>query len=108
MVLPLIPLFLGAAALGLSGFSLYTQHNQRQVYKQENEVTNEFKQGYSDYLSRQGRKLNPARSWKAYDSSIAHNNMNMLNSQLQSFNTAQNMGKQMYSLYNTGHHSRWL
>lgn len=92
MPLPLlVPLLLAAAGTGLGAYSLYNQHKQREVYQKDSEVTEEFKKGTQDYLAKQGRSINPARSWKAYDHSLLQNSVNFGNSVISSGNTLSGM-----------------
>lgn len=69
MPLPLVPILAaaGIAGLGISGVSnLYGQHVQRRLYRRQEKAYRSLNDGYSRYLAKEGKSINPNRSWTSY------------------------------------------
>lgn len=70
MVVPLIPVALaalGALGLGVSaGSNLYRQSLQRNLYGSQANAYKNLHEGYSKYLAKHGRQINPDRAWASY------------------------------------------
>lgn len=86
-----IPAILGAIMLGGLAISaasnLYQQHNQRDVYENEERANRNLYGGYQNYLSRQGRTVNPNKSWNSYFGSAEKARVNLANSRAASVGT---------------------
>lgn len=94
MVIPIIPLLIGASFATSAGANLYSQHNQRRVaraseayYRRQEQAYRSMENGYNRYLARQGRRANPDRSWLSYYGAAQHNRL-MSYSEAQSLNNS--------------------
>lgn len=110
-----VPLLLGAMLAGLatSGTAnLYSQWNQRKLYRKELSAYENLDKGYRTYLSRHGRSINPDRAWTSYYGQAERARNNITNSYAGSIGTVggtvgagAGFGR---GLFSGGKTSRWL
>lgn len=62
---PLVVAGLGGLALS-GGANLYAQHINRQLYRRQIDAYRKAYAGYSRYLARHGRRINPTRGYLNY------------------------------------------
>lgn len=83
-----LPALIGLAGLGISaGANLYTQYNQRKLYREQANAYRRLHEGYSRYLAREGRRINPDRAWTSYYGQYRHAQLNTENSLIGSYGT---------------------
>lgn len=115
MVFPLIPLMLGSMAVS-GGANLYSQYNQRKLYRGMSQAYKNLDTGYKQYLAKNGRTINPNRAWASYYGQYRKAQTNLENSYSGSVGTAFGslgaglaFGRVRKGLYaDTGRTSRWL
>lgn len=88
MALPLVPLLMGAGLAVGAGANLYSQRNQRMLYRRYADAYNQMYKGYDQYLTRQGRAANPARKMLSYYGQYQSQETNIKNSYAGSVGTA--------------------
>lgn len=87
MVAPLVVAGLGGLALS-SGSNLYSQYKSRQLYRRQINAYKQLGEGYTRYLARHGRKVNPARYYERFGGRIDTAYTNLANSYAGSIGTA--------------------
>lgn len=106
MVLPALMI----GGLGVSaGANLYTQYNQRKLYRAQADAYRRLHEGYQSYLAGEGRRINPDRAWTSYYGQYRRSQLNAENSVIGSIGTVGGSigaGAGLYRM--SGHTSRRL
>lgn len=106
MVLPALMI----GGLGVSaGANLYTQYNQRKLYREQASAYRRLHEGYSRYLAGEGRRINPDRAWTSYYGQYRRSQLSAENSVIGSIGTVGGSigaGAGLYRM--SGHTSRRL
>lgn len=119
MAFPLVALMLGSMAAS-GAANLYSQYNQRKLYRGMSTAYKNLDTGYRQYLATQGKTINPDRAWSSYYGQFRKAQTNLENSYLGSVGTAfgtagaglglsrigRSGSKSLYT--DTGRTSRWL
>ena len=113
MVAPLIPLMVAGLAVS-GGANLYSQWNQRKLYRRELNAYENLDKGYRTYLAGHGRTINPDRAWTSYYGQAERMRTNITNSYAGSVGTAGGtigagaglMNRS--SLFDSPHTRKWL
>lgn len=84
--LPLVAAGLGGLAIS-AGANLYSQHMSRKLYRRQINAYSRLEKGYSRYLARHGRKINPDRAYERWGSRIDSASTSLTNSYAGSLGT---------------------
>lgn len=87
MAFPLVAAGLGGLAIS-AGANLYSQRMSRALYRRQINAYKQLGQGYTRYLARHGRKVNPYRYYERFGSRIDSARTNLGNSYVGSIGTA--------------------